>query len=170
MGNNLPEKIRNNIPQDLLSFCDYGKIIPNSIVCDIFDTDEEDPQFPFQQLKFAMYLENRLEEEMPCTICIRDGQLYILTHEEAATHNPRMFGRHCNSLKRSHYRTLKVDPYELESDESRKQLKENIHLQSKILQSIDDIKEEFILQPYESKTPRMVEVNETNESNQEEIS
>jgi hypothetical protein len=142
----------------------YGMKIPNSLVETVFGISKDDKNFHLKQFCFGQSLEEELDKNgMPCTVCIKDGELTILTHEEAAEYNPKRFRQQCNGLRRSHFRTLKVNSSELSSDETRKRLDRSVYEQSKILQAVESVRAEIILEPVERKSPPML----TSSSNKE---
>jgi len=89
---------------------DYGDTVPNSVLEEFYNTPEDDDSFRFKQIQFIQYLDRELRSRgKVCTICVRDGQIRILTHEEAAEYNRRKFNCHISGMAKSHEKNIHVD-------------------------------------------------------------
>jgi len=142
-------------PMDFSS-CDFGQIIPNSVIEEYYGVKEEDEDFKFKQIRFMQLLDAELKaRDMYATICIREGQIKILTHEEASEYNRKRFNCHVAGLARTHEKNMHVAANELE-EETREEHNRTVMFQSKVLQAVLRTKAEFRLEATARKTPGLI--------------
>jgi len=141
------------LPIDL-DKCHYGMIINNSLVVKCTGVPEDDPNFSLAQMKFKARLEFVLESEvgMPCTICIRDGVLKILTHEEASEYHRNRFNLCILKMMQSFYKNRQVSVEEFDK-ETASTHNRTLEIQSKVLQATIKAHPDIKLQAYQRKTP-----------------
>ena len=141
------------IPMDL-NECRYGMEIDNSIIERLYDITQDDPQFSLVQMKFKYRLEMLLEKDygMPCTICVKDGQLRILTHEEASEYHKHRFDVSILKMMQSFYKNRQVDTSEFERPQE-KEHNRTLEIQSKVLQSVVQSHPDIKLEAHKRKTP-----------------
>jgi len=141
------------IPMDLAE-CEYGMTIENALVEELYDIDEDDPNFSLARMKFKQRLEDILENEfgMPCTICVRDGILKILTHEEASEYHKHRFNLCILKMMQSFHKNRQV----LTEDFEKPLMEEHsrtLEVQSKVLQSVVKTHPDIKLAAHKRKTP-----------------
>jgi hypothetical protein len=141
------------IPIDL-NACRYGMTIDNKIVEECTGVSQDDPNFHLAQMKLRYRLEHILEHEvgMPCTICIKDGVLRILTHEEASEYHRNRFDVCILKMMHSFYKNRQVLTAEFDK-ELRKTHNRTLEIQGKVLQSVIEIHPGIKLRAHERKTP-----------------
>lgn len=152
MSDHFPSRPR-EIPMDL-SACEYGMSIDNVIVEELYDVTEDDPLFSLAQMRLKQRLEMILERDynMPCTVCIRDGQLKILTHEEASEYHKHRFDVSILKMMQSFYKNRQVDTSEFEKP-MRKDHDRTLEIQGRVLQSVVDAHPDIKLEAHKRKTP-----------------
>jgi hypothetical protein len=132
---------------------DYGSIISNDILEDYYGIPIDDEGFRFKQIDFIQLVDSKLRSRgMIATICVRNSQIKILTHEEAAEYNRKRFNCHVAGMARVHEKNLHVCSQDL-SRESRDSHTKTVMFQSKALQAVLKTKSEFQLEPVKRKTP-----------------
>lgn len=137
---------------------DYGDTVPNSVLVDYYGVPEEDENFKFKQIQFVQFIDRELRSRgKVCTICIRDGQIRILTHEEAAIYNRKKFNCHISGMAKTHEKNIHVEREYLTFNEQEKHDR-TVMFQSKVLQSVLSTRAEFQLQMAERKTPGYIEI------------
>jgi len=135
---------------------DYGDVVPNSILEEFYGVSEDDERFRFKQIQFIHYLDSELRSRgKVCTICTKDGQIRILTHEEAAEYNRKKFNCHISGMARSHEKNMNVDRDYLTTNQLDKH-DHTVMFQSKILQSILNVRSEIQLETTKRKTPGLI--------------
>ena len=141
------------IPMDL-GACEYGMLIDNKIVEDLYGISEDDPNFSLAQMRLKYRLELLLEKEhdMPCTVCIRDGQLKILTHEEASEYHKQRFDVSILKMMHSFYKNRQVDVSDFDKV-FKKEHNRTLEIQGRVLQSVIDSHPNIKLKAHERKTP-----------------
>jgi hypothetical protein len=105
----------------------------------------------------VLRLRGRIEEEMeergtPATVCVRDGDLHILSDEDAAEYNPAQFSAGLRRAVRSHRRLLQVDAGQL-SPLARSRFDRRAEVQGKILQSVARARRELAVVAHRRSTP-----------------
>jgi len=134
----------------------YGDVVPNSVLEEFYGMSEDDERFRFKQIQFIHLLDSELRSRgKVCTICTKDGQIRILTHEEAAEYNRKKFNCHITGMARSHEKNMHVDRDCLDSN----QLDSHDHtimFQSKILQSMRNVRAEIQIEATKRKTPGLI--------------
>jgi hypothetical protein len=141
------------IPMDL-DTCEYGMEIDNTIIEELYDISEDDPNFSLAQMRFKYRLELLLERDhnMPCTVCVRNGILKILTHEEASEYHKHKFDVSILKMMHSFYKNRQVDVSEFENI-MKKEHNRTLEIQSKVLQSVVNTHPDIKLEAHKRKTP-----------------
>lgn len=136
----------------------YGDTVPNSVIEEFYNVSQEDESFRFKQIQFLQLLdrEKRIRGEVH-TICVRDGIIKILTPEEAADYNRKRFVSHVSGLARSHEKNIHVEREYLTIDQQDKHDR-TIMFQSKVLQSVMNVKKEFQIEAAGRKTPSFLDI------------
>jgi len=134
----------------------YGDAVPNSVLEEFYNMSEEDERFRFKQIQFIHYLDSELRSRgKVCTICTRDGQIRILTHEEAAEYNRKKFNCHISGMARNHEKNMNVDRDCLSENQADKH-DHTVMFQSKILQSILEVRANVQIETIKRKTPGLI--------------
>lgn len=134
---------------------DYGSVIPNEILEDYYGVSQEDENFRFKQIDFIYLIDTQLRTRgMIATICVQNGQIKILTHEEAAEYNRRKFNCHVAGMARTHEKNMHVVATEL-CKETRDAHTKTVMFQSKALQAVLRTKAEFQVESVKRKTPSL---------------
>jgi hypothetical protein len=137
------------------SALDYGDVIPNEVLVDYYGISEDDEGFRFKQIDFIQLVDSELRSRgIIATICVRDSQIKILTHEEAAEYNRRRFNCHVAGMARVHEKNMHVSSQEL-SKENRDIHTKTVMFQSKALQAVLKTKSEFHLESVKRKAPSL---------------
>ena len=141
-------------PMDF-STLDYGSTIPNEIVEEFFGVTVDDDGFRFKQIKFIYMVDMALRGRgMVATICVRNGVIKVLTHEEAAEYNRKRFNCHVAGMARVHEKNMHVAAKEL-SKETRDVHTKTVMFQSKALQGVLRTRAEFQLETVSRKAPSL---------------
>jgi len=134
---------------------DYGSTIPNEVVEEFFGVPADDDSFRFKQIKFIYMVDMALRSRgMVATICVRNGTIKVLTHEEAAEYNRKRFNCHVSGMARVHEKNMHVAATEL-SKETRDVHTKTVMFQSKALQAVLRTKSEFQLETVSRKAPSL---------------
>jgi len=134
---------------------DYGSVIPNEIVEDYFGISSDDDGFRFKLINFIYIVDTELRSRgIIATICVRNGQIKVLTHEEAAEYNRKRFNCHVAGMARVHEKNMHVAATEL-SKETRDSHTKTVMFQSKALQAVLRTKAEFQLDSVQRKAPSL---------------
>jgi hypothetical protein len=137
---------------------DYGDSVPNSVLEDFYNVSEDDESFRFKQIQFIQQLDRELRSRgKVCTICVREGQVTILTHEEAAEYNRKRFNCHISGMAKTHEKNIHVDRDCLTNSELDKH-DDTVMFQSRILQSILNVRAEHQIEMVERKTPGLIPI------------
>jgi hypothetical protein len=142
------------ISPSLLNSCEYGTVISNTLIETQYGISEDDPNFSLAQMKFKTRLETILGRDynMPCTICIKDGMVKILTHAEASEYHKNRFNTSILKMGRSFYKNRQVNSSEFEKA-NQKEHERNLEIQGKVLQSVVQVHPDIKLEAHKRKTP-----------------
>jgi len=137
---------------------DYGDTVPNCVLEEFYGVPEDDERFRFSQIQFIQYMDRELRSRgKVCNICVREGQIRILTHEEAAEYNRKRFNCHISGMARTHEKNMNVDRDFLTNNQQEKH-DHTVIFQSKILQSILNVRAEHQISMVERKTPGLMHI------------
>lgn len=151
------KKMAETWPMDL-SKVHYGMDIPNSVVSEALGVPADDENFHFAQLTFMRDLDEALQEMgMVATICIRDGHIRILTHEEAADYNRRRYLVHLGGLARTFEKNKHVDDKAL-SPRTVQFHRQTLYYQGRLLQAIVQERTRLEVESVERKGPTSLEM------------
>lgn len=141
-------------PMDFDSL-DYGSVIPNNVIEDYYGVRVDEESFRFKQIKFIQLVDKELRSRgMIATICVRNGQIKILTHQEAAEYNRKRFNCHIAGMARVHEKNMHVVAQELDKN-TRDFHTKTVMFQSRALQAVLQTKGEFQLQSSQRKSPTL---------------
>lgn len=118
------------------------------------EADQMGYQFRLMQLQGQLSDELRRAGKI-LTVTCRGGDLYVLTHREAAKYNPARFAAAQRKMRRAHTRLLAVNTQGFGADEVRDHEK-NIVNQSRTLAAIKQSRSAIKPVAHERKTPGAV--------------
>lgn len=114
-----------------------GTVIPVEKLEEITRLSHEDAAYSLAALRLKEQIEFELESRgRPVTVATENGALCILTDEEAAEYNHRMFRQYLRRIAKSHVRKCAVDVNHLGPDEKVKHDAELV-AQGRILQAMN---------------------------------
>lgn len=130
-----------------------GTVIPVERLEDITRLSHEDAAYSLAVLRLKEQVEFELESRgRPVTVSTESGALHILTDEEAAVYNHRMFKQYMRRIGKSHVRKCAVDVNQLGPDEKSKHDAELV-AQGRILQAMNKERRAIAALSHKRTTP-----------------